>query len=73
MKLRHISLLCDPETHGDLTIVDVVYNGVEIVNEGLISITNQSMHRLNEIESWLQAAGFAEMYQRKGNDFVGVK
>lgn len=40
MKLTHIPLLCDPETHEELTIVDEVYDGDEILSGALVSTAN---------------------------------
>lgn len=38
-----------------------------------IATTHQSGHTPDEIDKWLQAAGFSEVQQRQGNDFVGKK
>jgi SAM-dependent methyltransferase len=38
-----------------------------------VATTYQSGHTPQEIDSWMQAAGFAQVLQRQGNDFVGVK
>ena len=38
-----------------------------------IATTHQSGHAPKEIENWLSEAGFSEIRQRQGNDFVALK
>lgn len=41
MKNYHLSLLCDPETHEDLSLVDPIFEGDEIISGWLISSKNK--------------------------------
>jgi len=41
MKPHHLCLLCDPQTREELTLVDAVYEGGEIVSGTLVSPTHR--------------------------------
>jgi len=72
MKLKHLSLLCDPETREDLTLTDAVYKGDEIVSGTLVS----AAHRYpisHGIPRFVRNEGYSDNFGYQWNRWARVQ
>lgn len=72
MKKHHLRLLCDPETHEDLTLIDAVYDGDEIVSGTLMSLTNRYSIS-NGIPRFVQNEGYSDNFGYQWNRWARVQ
>lgn len=72
MKKHHLNLLCDPETHADLTLTDAVYDGDDIVSGTLVSPTNQ-YHIVSGIPRFVRDEGYSDNFGYQWNRWARIQ
>jgi len=72
MKLMHLQLLCDPETREDLTLVDPVYDGDEIISGVLASTTNR-YRIIRGIPRFVTDEGYSDNFGYQWNRWARVQ
>jgi SAM-dependent methyltransferase len=72
MKLHHLSLLCDPETHEDLTLVDAIYDGDEVISGALVSPSHSYPITLG-IPRFVSDEGYSDNFGYQWNRWARVQ
>jgi len=72
MKLHHLALLCDPETHENLNLVDAIYDGDEIVSGILISSKNR-FPVIRGIPRFVNNDGYSDNFGYQWNRWARVQ
>lgn len=72
MKLKHIPLLCDPETHEDLALDDAIYDGDEIVS-GTLRSASHTYPIIRGIPRFVADEGYSDNFGYQWNRWARVQ
>jgi len=72
MKLHHLSLLADPNTHEELTLAEAIYDGDEIISGKLCSST-ETYPIINGIPRFVKDEGYSDNFGYQWNRWARIQ